>query len=87
MALTVNINKIAPLAAASSVSPRRDASGRFTSRPITPVKASTKATTRTKAPYRINAAGSIVPFNGGTVLAVAFSPSFKDALAKAGLVA
>lgn len=90
MALTVNITKLAaaPLATPPlSLSPARDASGRFASRPVTPIKATTKATKRTKAPYRINAAGAVVPFNGGTILAVAFAPSFKSALIKAGLAA
>jgi hypothetical protein len=63
--------------------PARDMLGRFTSK----AKPSTKTTVRTKAPYRINEAGSIVPFNGGTILGVVLAPSLKGALLKAGLVA
>lgn len=92
MALTVNISKLATTkytpVTLKNDSFVRDASGRFTSKPKAVVaKTSTKATVRAKAPYRITEAGSIVPFNGGSMLGVILAPSLKSALLKAGLVA
>jgi len=86
MALKVFITKLNPQvsAPAKAAAPLRAANGRFI-----PAKArpSTKGTVRTKAPYRINAAGSVVPFNGGTILGVILKPSLRDAMVKAGLAA
>lgn len=94
MALTVNITKLATpykVAPAAVAAPVRDNKGRFIAAAeavalATVAKLPKKDANRTRAPYRINYEGDVIPYNGGKALANIWSPTLKSAMVKAGLV-